>query len=85
MKLCTVALVIFGLLYLAALALFAIGTFGLLGSPKGPLAGVFLVPLGLPWIRMLDGVSSKLRPWLAMVTPLVNLLILWLLCRLLRR
>jgi hypothetical protein len=85
MKLCTVALVILGLLYLTALALFAIGTFGLFGSPKGPMAGIFLVPLGLPWIKMLDGVLATLRPWLAMATPLVNLCMLWVLCRLLRR
>lgn len=85
MKLCTVTLVIFGRLYLAALALFVIGTFGLFGSPKDPLAGIFFVPLGLPWIRMLDGVSATLRPWLAMATPLLNLGVLWLLCRLLRR
>jgi hypothetical protein len=85
MKLCTVALVIFGLLYLTALVLFVIGTFGLFGSPKGPMAGIFRVPLGLPWVKMLDGVSATLRPWLAMATPLVNLCMLWVLCRLLRR
>ena len=29
-----------------------IGFFGLFGSPRGPLAGVFLIPLGMPWILM---------------------------------
>jgi hypothetical protein len=39
----------FALLYVLALGLFVVGTFGLFGSPSGPLADVFLMPLGLPW------------------------------------
>ncbi|HMQ94375.1 MAG TPA: hypothetical protein PKA33_20335 [Amaricoccus sp.] len=72
----------FGLLYLAALGLFLVGTFGLFGSERGPLAGVFLVPLGLPWTRLLDGVAQPLLPWLAALSPLVNLAILVAICRL---
>ena len=41
-------------LYLAALFLFVVGSFGLFGSDSGPLAGVFLVPLGLPWNGFVD-------------------------------
>ena len=79
---CRTVLVIVGLLYLAALILFVIGTFGLFGSQQGPLAGVFLVPLGLPWVLMLDGVPEVARPWLAALAPLLNLILLLALCRL---
>jgi hypothetical protein len=79
---CLWALAVLGCLYLGALALFAVGTFGLFGSPQGPLAGVFLVPLGLPWNLLLEGASEGARPWLAALAPLVNLLVLLGLCRL---
>ncbi len=78
---CNMIIMAFGGLYLVALALMLIGTFGLFGSPSGPLAGVFLVPLGIPWVFMLDGFSDMLKPWLAAVAPGVNLLLLWILCR----
>jgi hypothetical protein len=82
---CKVLLAAFLLLYLAALGLLAIGTFGLFGSPRGPLAGVFLVPLGLPWNWLLGGFPEAMRPWLAAATPLLNLLATWLVCRALGR
>lgn len=81
-EVCRWTLAVLGCLYLAALALFAVGSFGLFGSPQGPLAGVFLVPLGLPWNLMLDGASEDARPWLAALAPVVNLLVLLALCRL---
>jgi hypothetical protein len=52
----------FGAAYLAALAIFAIGTFGLFGQPQDPLAGVFLVPLGWPWNRLVDRAPERLWP-----------------------
>ena len=79
---CRIILSILFLLYLIALLLFAAGTFGLFGSPQGPLAGVYLIPLGLPWNLMLDGVSESARPWLAASAPLLNLFLLLTLCRL---
>lgn len=73
---------IFALLWLIALALFVIGTFGLFGSPSGPLAGVFLLPLGLPWNLALDWLPEPARPWAAALTPGINLLLLrWLASR----
>lgn len=69
-------------LYAIALALFVIGTFGLLGSESGPLAGVFLVPLGLPWIMMLDVFPDAAMPWLGAAAPLLNLGIIYAACRL---
>jgi drug/metabolite transporter superfamily protein YnfA len=68
-------------LYLLALALFLIGNFGLFGSEQGPLAGVFLVPLGLPWTWLVDAFPEPLWPWLAAAAPLVNIAILFVLSR----
>ena len=82
---CTWVVLIVGALYLVALALLLIGTFGLFGQERDPLAGVFLIPLGLPWILWLDWASDSLRPWLAAAAPMLNLLILAALCRLARR
>ncbi len=74
-------------LYAVALALFLIGTFGWFGSPSGPLAAVFLVPLGIPWVFVLESLSMSegVRFWLALSAPLLNLALLAGLCRLLRR
>jgi hypothetical protein len=82
---CTILVAAFAIAYVIALVLFVIGTYGLFGSPSGPLAGVFLVPLGIPWIFMLDGLSENLKPWLGILAPGLNLALLWLLCRTLRR
>ena len=78
---CRLMVIVFAILYAAAFVLFLIGTYGWFGSPKGPLAGVFLMPLGLPWNRLLDGLSSNLRPAAAIAAPGLNLLLLWVLCR----
>jgi len=82
---CTIIVVIFAIAYLIALVLYIFGTYGLFGSPSGPLAGVFLVPLGVPWIFMLDGLSESLKPWVGILAPGVNLALLWFVCRTLRR
>jgi len=77
---------IFVVLYVAALALLAIGTFGLFGNERDPLAGVFLIPLGLPWNRLIDLLpEGGWYPWLAAAAPLINLAILWGVCRALAR
>lgn len=73
---CSWTLKIFVAAYVTALLLFLVGTFGWFGSPKDPLAGVFLIPLGLPWNRLLEGVSDPLRPLVAALAPAINLLIL---------
>lgn len=79
---CRLVVIGFSVLYALAAGLFVVGAFGLFGSPSGPLAGVFLVPLGLPWTRMLDVFPEPLWPTLAVVAPGVNLVILVLICRL---
>jgi hypothetical protein len=70
---CRCTLIGFAVLYALAVGLFIIGT-------SGPLAGVFLVPLGLPWNRMLGVFPEPLWPTLAALAPAVNLIILMLIC-----
>jgi hypothetical protein len=84
-RVCTWVVRLFGGLYLIALALLLIGTFGLFGQARDPLAGVFLMPLGLPWVLWTDGVADAFKPWVAGLAPLLNLMILAALCRLLAR
>lgn len=79
--LCNWVIRIVGVLYLVALALLLIGTFGLFGQEQDPLSGIFLLPLGLPWLLWSDGVPDVLLPSLAAFVPLLNILILTLLCR----
>jgi hypothetical protein len=73
-------LVLFAIAYAAALAILAIGTFGLFGQPRDPLSGVFVAMLGMSWNRLLGGAPEPLLPWLAIVAPALNMLILWALC-----
>lgn len=78
---CRLILVVFAVLYAAAFLLFLVGTYGWFGSERGPLAGIFLIPLGLPWNRLLDGLPSAVLPLAAVAAPALNLLLLWGLCR----
>jgi hypothetical protein len=76
-RVCRFVVIGFSVLYAAAFALFLVGTYGGFGSPQRPLAGVFLVPLGLPWNLWLDGVPEALRPAAAASAPALNLLLTW--------
>lgn len=65
--------------YLVALALFLIGTFGLFGQEPSPFSGIYLLPLGLPWYLIGSAFDGAIRPWIAALSPLVNLAIIkWL-------
>jgi len=66
----------FLVLYLIALLLLIIGTFGLFGQESGPLAGVFLMPLGLPWNLVWKFFPVVAGPLLGIAAPLVNLALL---------
>jgi len=77
---CRAVVVVLAGLYILALALFAIGTFGLFGNKLSPLAGVYLLPLGLPWNMMLDPFPESAWPWLAASAPLVNLVLRLFVC-----
>lgn len=81
MSLCKWIIWIAAVLYLVALALLLIGTFGLFGQERDPLSGVFLLPLGLPWVLWLDGLPDSLLPWAAALAPLINLAIISALCQ----
>ena len=81
MRLCKIIVGLFGLLWLLAIAILLIGQFGLFGQERDPLAGVFLIPLGFPWNRFIDIAPEASWPWLATAIPLVNLLLLWSICR----
>jgi len=78
---CKIIIWIFTLLYVVALALFLIAYFGLFGSPSGPLDGIFLIPLGLPWNLAIDYLPESTWPWLGAIAPLINLVILRMICR----
>lgn len=78
---CVWVLRVFIALYVAALGLFLIGTFGFFSQTRDPLSGVFLMPLGLPWNRFADLAPEPAWPWLAALAPLVNVAFLGALCR----
>ncbi len=81
-RLCSAVVFLFAGLYLVALLLYLIGIFGLFGSAQGPLVGVFLIPLGLPWTLLIDRLFPEpLWPWMATLAPAVNLAVLWAFCR----
>jgi hypothetical protein len=79
-RLCRIAIRGLVVVYVLALLLFLTGTFGWFGSPQGPLAGVFLVPLGLPWNLLLDWAPDRLRAVLAAAAPILNIAILSAIC-----
>jgi hypothetical protein len=79
-RLCRVGCWAFLVLYLLALAVLAIGTFGWFGAEPDPLSGVFLIPLGLPWNLLVDSLPEPLWPWLAAAAPALNLLLVRFVC-----
>jgi hypothetical protein len=83
-RICRTILTIFALLYTIAVFLFLIGTFGWFGQETDPLAGAFLIPLGLPWNLFLDAVADPFRAWATAAAPLVTILVLRVICLRLR-
>ena len=73
------AAIVIGVLYLLALFLWEVGTFGWFGQEPDPLSAVFLIPIGLPWYRFGEGLA------IALLAPLANVAILEGLSRLLAR
>lgn len=58
-------------LYVIALLLLAIGTFGWFGQEQDPLSGIFLMPLGLPWNILGDRIGLS-GAWVAILAPALN-------------
>jgi hypothetical protein len=85
MKKCRIVAWIFTFLYAAALVLLLVGTFGLFGNERDPLAGIFLIPLALPWIFLVNLAPEPAWPWLTALAPAINLVLLWVLCHHLKR
>jgi hypothetical protein len=56
-------------------------TFGWFGQPEILLSGVFLLPLGLPWILSVVVVPEIAKPFFTASAPLVNFMVLVFLCR----
>lgn len=79
--LCQWIIRIFALLYLCALALLIIGTFGFFGQEQDPLAGIFLIPFGLPWVLATGALPEPMLPWVAVLAPALNIALLSLMCR----
>jgi len=79
---CKLLIGLFAVLYGLALTILAIGMFGLFGQPFEPLAGIYVILMGMPWSMAVFPAPEPLIPWLAALTPMVNLaLIVWLCCR----
>ena len=71
---------VFAALYIFAILLLLVGTFGLFGQQKDPLSAVFLLPLGLPWNLLAD--QFKLANAITLIAaPAINVVILLYLWR----
>ena len=75
----------FALAWAGALLVWLTGSFGWFGAERDPLSGVYLVPLGLPWTRLVDLAPEPAWPVLAALAPGLNLALVAGLCRLLHR
>lgn len=82
---CRIVAGLFALGTAGALALFAVGTFGLFGQEPGPLAGVFLIPVGLPWNLLVDGLPEGPRTLATVAAPVLNLVLLGAACHFLSK
>jgi hypothetical protein len=83
--LCRMVVRAFGLLYLVALAFTGISATGWFDFAPAPLAGVFLVVIGLPWTLAAAWFPDPLQPLVAAAAPLVTLILLWSYCHWPRR
>lgn len=83
--LCRMVVRAFGLLYLAVLAFTGISALGWFDFAPAPLAGVFLVVIGLPWTLAAAWFPDLLQPLVAALAPLVTLALLWSYCHWPRR
>ena len=85
-RFCRLAIGVYALLYVVALAVAVVGTQGLFGTQPDGLAAVWLIFLGLPWIIGLTPLSLVGLPVIigqvvAVVAPLLNIWLLWRFCR----
>lgn len=83
--LCRMVVRAFGLLYLATLAYAAVSATGWFDFAPAPLAGVFLVVIGLPWTLAAAWFPDQWQPFVAAAAPLMTLILLWAYCHRPRR
>ncbi|WP_108880772.1 hypothetical protein [Anderseniella sp. Alg231-50] len=76
---CKYARAVFAVIYVTALLLYLTGTYGWFGQETDALSGVFLIPLGFPWI--LFNVPDNFSALFGAGAPLINLALLWIVCR----
>ncbi len=84
-NLCKIVIGILLLLWLLALFLYGAGTWGWFGQERDPLAGVFLVLLAFPWTHLVDLLPETMWPAATALAPGLTILILWGVCRSIRR
>ena len=77
---CLVILWLFVALYMLALFAFIVGTLGWFGAEKDPLSGIFLAPLGAPWISLVHLLPEPAWSFGAALTPAINIGILYGIC-----
>jgi hypothetical protein len=77
---CKSLTIAFALAYALALLVFLTGTFGLFGQKRDPLSGVFLLPLGFPWVYLVDMAPKSAWPLLAALAPTLNLALILGVC-----
>lgn len=82
---CRIVLVLFIVAYGFALLIGLIGTYGWFEQPTDPLSWIFISLLGLPWVLLADAIPDGARAVIAALAPLINLIILLMLCRTLSR
>jgi hypothetical protein len=76
---CKYLTIAFAAAYVVALAIYLTGTYGWFGQEPDALSGIFLIPLGFPWI-LLD-VPENFSALFGAGAPLINLALLWIVCR----
>lgn len=81
-RLCRYVVVAMIIAYALALALLAIGTFGLFGQERDPLSGAFVLMLGFPWIMVIDRLPGGMQALAGLAFPALNILLIRFLCRL---
>ena len=81
-RVCRFFIIVYLLLYLAALGAAFVGTRGIFGFAPDGLSAVYLVILGFPWTFVLAAISvpEALGRIVIGGAPLLNALIAWILC-----
>ena len=72
---------VFVAVYVVALVILLIGTYGWFGAARDPLSGVFLIILGQPWTNLAYYFPESVWPIVAALTPAGNAGLIYAICR----